>query len=217
MNRTKGLLILFMAAGMEIFTACSNDEEMLWTQQSMEETVTEETVVEEKEDFRETEEEAVFSQTERLTVYVCGAVRQPGVYELDSQDRIVDAVTAAGGFAEDAATDYINLAARIQDGIKLMIPTQKQAEELQQDGQGILTEQFSPGSGTEAAGEQKVNINTADVTELCTLTGIGTAKAQSIIAYREEHGHFQKTTDIMNVTGIKEAGFAKIQDQITVK
>ena len=70
---------------------------------------------------------------------------------------------------------------------------------------------------SETSGQgQKININTADETLLCTLPGIGESRAKSIIAYRQEYGDFRKTEDIMNIPGIKEAAFAKIRDYITV-
>ena len=72
----------------------------------------------------------------------------------------------------------------------------------------------APESGTEHAG--KVNLNTADESELCTLTGIGTSKAKAIIAYREENGPFASIEDLMKVEGIKEGTFHKIKDEIEV-
>ena len=61
-----------------------------------------------------------------------------------------------------------------------------------------------------------VNINTADVSQLTTLPGIGESRATSIIAYREENGAYGTIEDIMNVSGIKEAAFSKIKDYICV-
>lgn len=78
------------------------------------------------------------------------------------------------------------------------------------------------GTGQEASGEdtgteQKIDLNTADVSQLTTLTGVGESKALAIIAYREENGPFTSAEDIMNVPGIKEGTYEKIKDKIAIK
>lgn len=138
-----------------------------------------------------------------IRVYVCGAVVSPGVVALPEDSRAEDALSAAGGFAEDAWRDYVNLAERVQDGEKLYFPT------LDEKGSGSLPEQ--------EAGSGLVNINTADVTALCALPGIGEARARDIIAYREAYGAFESCEDIMNVSGIKTSVYNKISDMITVR
>ena len=135
-----------------------------------------------------------------IYVYVTGAVENPGVYIMQTGDRIVDAVEAAGGFTEDAAETEVNLAQILEDEQQIHIPTQEEAD--------------AQAAAEEAAG--LVNINTATLEELCTLTGIGEAKAQSIISYREENGDFSSIEEIMNISGIKEGVYEKIKDQITV-
>ena len=150
----------------------------------------------------ESEEIEMRTETEnfsaaKVSVYVCGAVNVPGVYALDADLRVADAVEAAGGMRKDADTEYVNLAQRLSDGIKIRIPT--------------LEETMAETSQTKL-----VNINTADETALCTLSGIGSAKAKKIIEYREKNGPFSRIEDIMNVPGIKEAGFEKIKEQITI-
>ena len=168
-----------------------------------------------------------------LYVHVSGAVCKPGVYELPAGSRVFEAVAAAGGFAEDAAEDYVNQAQVLTDAGKLVIPTRTQAAELRKknpEGYGLL-EQTVPaenrqtaalGQGT-AGGQQdagketaKVNINTADLAELCTLPGVGEAKAKAILAYREKKGNYQSIRQIMQVEGIKEGLFEKIKEQICV-
>lgn len=135
-------------------------------------------------------------------VYVCGQVRQPGVYVLEEGQRIFEAVEMAGGFTEDAAEGYLNLAALVTDGMKLLVPDESQAAD------GI--------QATGAGGGGKVNLNTAAREELMTLPGIGQSRAEDIIRYREAHGGFARIEDIMKVSGIKEAAFEKIKDQIGV-
>lgn len=136
-----------------------------------------------------------------IKVYVCGAVVTPGVVALPEGSRAEDALSAAGGFAEDAWRDYVNLAERVADGQKLYFPTLDEAESL---------------VGQEAR-DGLVNINTADVAMLCTLPGIGESRAKDIIAYREAHGAFGSCEEIMQVSGIKTSVYSKISDKITVK
>ena len=137
-----------------------------------------------------------------IWVYVCGEVRDPGVYELPEGSRITDAVEAAGGMTGDAAETYLNLAETLSDGQKIEVPSVEMAEALEeaaaQDTSGL------------------VNLNRATEAELMTLSGIGESKAKEIIRYRESRGGFQKPEDLMNIPGIKEGVFHKIRDQITV-
>lgn len=139
-------------------------------------------------------------------VHVCGAVQNPGVYPMPEGSRVYEAVEAAGGFLEDADENYRNQAEKLQDGMKLYIPTKDEV----QNGVVITGEQ------EETNGSGLVNINTASEEVLCTLPGIGTSKAKSIIAYREEHGKYGRTEDLMNVPGIKDGLFQKVKDSITV-
>ncbi len=164
--------------------------------------------------FRENAAEASFGEETLLTqqkvcvVHICGAVVNPGVYTLEEGSRIYQAVDAAGGFRQDAKEDYLNQADLIADGMKIYVPTNEEAEEALWEGiSGSLTADDEAG---------QVNINTADEERLCTLPGIGSTKAKSIITYREKNGLFQTIEDIMNVEGIKEGLFQKIRDSITV-
>ncbi len=159
-------------------------------------------------------------------IHICGAVNKPGVYILDEGSRIYQVIEAAGGFREDAGEDYINQADFASDGMKIYVPTIQEAEEALLtekgenagrigvfEGSSLDKEQKSQESG---AASQLININTASEEALCTLSGVGSTKAKSIIAYREKNGAFQKIEDIMNVEGIKEGLFQKIRDSITV-
>lgn len=143
-----------------------------------------------------------------IFVYVCGAVNAPGVYELDADARVYEAIACAGGVREDAAEESVNQAQTLTDGERLYVPTDAEAE------QGLADPvQTEPGQG---AADGKVNINTASKEELTTLNGIGESRAESIIGYRETHGGFQSIEELMNVEGIKEGVFSKIKDRITV-
>lgn len=136
-----------------------------------------------------------------IRVYVCGAVAEPGVVDIAPGSRVEDALTAAGGFAAEAAREAVNLADWVSDGQKLYFPAQ--GEEIQ------------PGTETDSA-SGLVNINTADSAALCTLPGVGESRAADIIAWREANGGFDSCEDIMKVSGIKTALYEKIRDMIRV-
>lgn len=138
-------------------------------------------------------------------VYVCGEVMQPGVYELQPGQRVYEAIALAGGFTEDAAQAAWNLAEPVYDGMMLEVPDREHAE------------QYAKGAyaGTESTAA-RININTASREQLKTLRGIGDARAEDIIRYREEHGAFGQIEDIMKVPGIKDSAFEKIKDEISV-
>ncbi len=152
-------------------------------------------------------------------VHVCGEVANPGVYEMEEGSRVFQAVEAAGGFTELAAVQYLNMALPVSDGMKLMVPSLEQVEQMKDSGRSeyeILSGEGVSSSSQQKAGNTKVNINTASKEELTTLTGIGEARADDIIEYRDKSGGFNAIEDIMNVPGIKEGAFEKIKDEITV-
>lgn len=143
-------------------------------------------------------------------VHICGEVVSPGVYELEEGSRVFQAVEKAGGFTEKAAAEFLNMAERVKDGMKIVVLSEEEAEAARAGGALPLSE--------EALSEEKarVNLNTATKEELMTLRGIGEAKADDILRYRESHGGFQKIEDIMKISGIKDAAFQKIKEDITV-
>ena len=140
-------------------------------------------------------------------VYVCGAVNAPGVYELKEGARVFEAIQLAGGLTEAAAADAVNQARIVTDGEQIRVPT---VEEAQSRGAGVA------GEVTEGTENNKININTAGKEELMTLTGIGEAKAESIMDYREKNGSFKSVEELMQIEGIKEGVFNKIKDDITI-
>lgn len=148
-----------------------------------------------------------------IKVYVCGAVQRPDVYEISADSRIVDAVSAAGGFAIDAYPEAMNLAETVSDGSRIYVPTKEEVDAL-----AVVYSDTGSGSGdTTSDSTDRVNINTATLEELTTLPGIGDTRARAIIDYREQNGAFGNIEDIMQVTGIKEKSFSKIKDSICVK
>lgn len=156
-----------------------------------------------------------------IYVDVCGAVANPGVYELAAGSRVFAAVEAAGGYLSQAASHYLNQARPLADGQQIYVPTE---EELLAGEEALAAEAPEAFSGKEASGEgqqeassSKINLNTADETELSVLPGIGPSKARAIVAYREAKGGFSSAEEIMNVEGIKEGTFSKIKDEIVVE
>lgn len=145
-------------------------------------------------------------------VHVCGQVNAPGVYEMELGNRLYEAVELAGGFSPEADSQYLNLAQEITDGMKIEVPTREQAAKWTASGLPAA----SAGMGTAPGQAAKVNINTAGREELMTLSGIGAARADDIIRYRENYGPFLRIEDIMNIPGIKDAAFQKIKDSISV-
>jgi competence protein ComEA len=130
-----------------------------------------------------------------LTVYVNGAVATPGVYPLPEGSRVEAAIKAAGGLLSGAEAENINLAEQLKDGQQIFVP-------------GIVV--------TSHVNVGRININTATVTELDTLPGIGETTAQSIVDYRLQNGPFKVVQDILNVPGIGPAAYALIKDYINV-
>ena len=167
------------------------------------------------------------TQPEMIYVDVCGAVANPGVFQLAAGSRVFQAIEAAGGYLPEAVQNCVNRAGVLTDGQQLYILTQEEMErqgldpaEMAGASDGQMNGSAGTGQNTgiaaQAQQDNRININTADETQLTTLTGIGATRAQAIIAYRQENGPFAAIEDIMNVQGIKEGTFAKIKDEIVV-
>ncbi|MCR4587789.1 MAG: helix-hairpin-helix domain-containing protein [Lachnospiraceae bacterium] len=163
----------------------------------------------------ETEIETEQTANGTIYVHVCGAVTTPGVYELPEGSRYFEAVRAAGGFTQDADTDYINMAKQAEDGAKITVPTLEEGKALREKKEDLPSEMAGTASSSREA-QTQVNLNTATLEQLCTLPGVGETRARSILAYRETHGDFSKIEDIMKVSGIKDGLFQQIKDRITV-
>lgn len=149
-----------------------------------------------------------------FVVYVCGAVNSPGVYELPENSRLYEAIALAGGFSAEADPAYHNLARGIADGERIYILSVSETEEL------TTQQQVSGEDGAESvtgATDGLINLNTATAEQLMELPGIGEAKAESILEYRNKIGKFTAIEEIMNVSGIGEAMYEKIRDKIVVK
>ena len=206
-------MLLSIALFTGIFCAgcgARSDEIVLESQEDTSDTV-EETEQEEREMTDEIP--SVTPEPQEIFVDVCGAVNQPGVYEMDPDSRVFQAIEAAGGMTEEASGISVNQAQPLSDGQQVYVPTVQEAEE----GSFVPAVPETTGTGESMGTEDGiVNLNTADAETLKTLSGIGDSKAQAILAYREEHGGFSSIEEIMQVSGIKDAMFQKIRDKIKV-
>ena len=195
---------------------------------STEENITENVVEKSEESEKTTNEE-----TNKIVVHVSGAVNQEGIVELQENSRISDAINVAGGLKENADTKHINLAFKLEDGMKIYIPTIEETKEQNTQIQnqnridetskyvtsssGVVQEEQTNAQQSEQKKNEKININTATQTELETLPGIGPATSLKIINYREENGKFETIEEIKEVSGIGDAKYENIKDLICVK
>jgi competence protein ComEA len=146
-------------------------------------------------------------------------VKHPGVYQLAGTARVVDAVDAAGGPTVFADVDVINLAASLFDAAQIFVPRRGSTgirAPIPRPLPGVNTP-ASPNSNTPASGgNSRININTASITDLDTLSGVGPSTAQAIIDYRTKNGPFGSVDDLLNVRGIGPAKLDAIREQVTV-
>lgn len=164
--------------------------------------------------------------TNKIKIHISGAVNKEGLIELDKESRIDDAIEKAGGLKEDANIDNINLAYKIEDGMKIHIPTNSEIEKQKTKENEVTVENNyiisssginnsnSKNDKQKETSNTKININKASQEELETLPGIGPTTALKIINYRNEKGKFSSIEEIKEVSGIGEAKFNKIKDLI---
>ena len=172
---------------------------------------------------KENEIERVES-SKKIVIYIAGAVKNEGIYELDENSRISDCIENAGGLVEGANIKNINLAYVVEDGMKIYIPNYSEENEVKDETNLYVSKENESTTVSTSAStsdntnksKSKININTANQTELETLPGIGASTAKKIIEYRKEKGKFSSIQDIKKVNGIGESKYSKIKDYITV-
>jgi competence protein ComEA len=157
------------------------------------------------------------SPTPDVMVYVCGAVRSPGVVRLPAGARVTEALELAGGPTAKAELAAVNLAAPVADGQQILVPERgapvvASAPASAGSSGGVLGVTSAGGTTPGAL----ININTASLEQLDALDGVGPSTAQKIIDYRTENGGFKTIDEIKEVPGIGDAKFAAMKDQITV-
>lgn len=166
----------------------------------------------------------------KVKVDIKGAIKNPGVYEVDNNKRVIDVIDIAGGLNKNANTNYINLSSKVKDEMVIWIYTIKEIEQLKlkQDSTEYMIKNCNcPVVDNTTCLNNKdnenrndtnsiININTASLEELMSLNGLGESKAKSIIEYRNKNGNFKSIEDIMNVNGIGETLYNKIKNNIKV-
>ena len=181
--------------------------------------------------INEVEKVEVDLKDDLVYVDIKGAVKKPGVYKINSDKKIIDVITMAGGLMENANTDNINLSKKVTDEMVIIIYTNEEVKNsnivdtvikvidkecvcpnIQNDG-CINTEINDSITNV----NKTININTATLEELMSINGLGEAKAKAIIKYREENGYFKIIDDLLNVSGIGEFLFEKIKEYITTQ
>lgn len=203
MKKSIYIIIVFCIC---LFCACSSGEEVKLeeSESALEDAQLETTAL-------SSSEVSLSESHSTIFVHVCGKVNNPAVYEFENGARVVDAIEKAGGFMEEAAIDYLNLARVLADGEKLYVPDKEEALESESANVAQMS------TGDIKGADTKVNINTASKEELLSLKGIGDSRAEDIINYRTENGKFAAIEDIMKVPGIKQGAFNKIKDNIKVE
>lgn len=171
--------------------------------------------------------QSIAEETTYIYVHICGAVISPGVYRAREGSRLIDFIQLAGGLTKKAAGDYINQAQLVADGQRIYIPDKEEIKDLTIEeflvGEGSSSTKNSLGDTLESSENSDngdsalININTANAEELMSISGIGEAKAASILAYREKNGKFNSIEDLMNIPGIKEGLFNQISYMIVAK
>ena len=167
--------------------------------------------------------------SKNILVDVKGEVNTPGVYELTVSNTVMDAINKAGGLTKISDTSNINLSKKLEDEMVIIVYSKSEIEKMNEEekiecppcNNACITEEdekakLDEENETKNIQTGKVNINTADIETLQTLTGIGEVKAQAIIDYRNKNGDFKNIEDIKNVSGIGDSVYEKIKDNITV-
>lgn len=165
-----------------------------------------------------------------IVVDVKGAVLNPGVYHLTDNSYVYQAIEAAGGLLETANTNLLNLSKHLTDSMVVIVYTNEEVEALHTNEKEIqyieveipctcpdtMNDACINDYSTSNMTDIKISLNKATLDELLQISGIGESKAKAILTYREENGEFKSIEDLKNVSGIGEALFEKIKDQITV-
>lgn len=177
-----------------------------------------------------TEEKNEQTKETKILVDVKGEINTPGVYELTSNNTVMDAINKAGGLTKQSDTSNINLSKKLEDEMVIIVYSKSEIKNMQEEDKikcppcnsACVTEEDEKAKLDTDKNEStdtpsgKVNINTASSEALQTLDGIGEAKAKAIIEYRDKNGDFKNIEDIKNVSGIGDSIYEKIKNNITV-
>lgn len=166
------------------------------------------TMIEEEQE--ENDEQMEEEERSTIVVDIKGEVNKPGVYEVNRHHRVIDVISLADGLTKLADERYINLAQKLEDEMVIYVP--KEGE----DTTDMIPMPTGQAVTSSAKDETGIRVNEASIEELQTLQGIGPAKAEAIIQYREENGLFQQVEDLLNVSGIGEKTLDNIRDDIVI-
>ncbi|WP_027967946.1 helix-hairpin-helix domain-containing protein [Streptococcus equinus] len=154
------------------------------------------------------------TESDKIFVDIKGAVRKEGVYELTSGSRVTDVVKLAGGFTDDADKKSVNLAEKVAD--EAVIYVARVGEEVTPASTPSQAQNTAASGAQQDADSAQINLNTATLEELQTISGIGAKRAQDIIDYRDNNGGFSSVDDLKNVSGIGEKTLEKLKAEVTV-
>ena len=175
--------------------------------------IAEEETKEEEEKEQETKEEI---SPKEIVVHITGAVQKEGIVRIKEGSRLIDAIEAAGGMTNETNLDMINLAYTVKDGQKIYVPKLSDAERVFKEGEDSNIVIVDKGTEKDSNSSTKININTANISQLESISGIGESTANKIIQYREKNGRFKTIEEIKNVSGIGELKYENIKDSICV-
>ena len=157
---------------------------------------------------QETEE----SKSDPFPVYICGEVNLPGIYKLQSAAYLYELIDLAGGLTENADRDHLDMVYKVENSQSIYIPSIN----AQEEGEGLFVPRTDNEGKADNSNGGKVNLNSANESDLMTLPGIGEKTAKKIVAYREEHGRFSSLEELMQVPGIGESKYEVIRDLICI-
>lgn len=155
-----------------------------------------------------------------IKIYIKGEILKPGLYETDADTRLCELIEIAGGTTQNANTDALNLAAILTDGTTIKIPAIGSEEEI--DPMIVDDSDYSYSASSGTSGSDKItsgtiNINSASVSELMRLPGVGESTAEKIVSYRNANGEFLAIEEIMNISGIGQKKFESMKPFLRVK
>lgn len=175
--------------------------------------------VQKDEDLNMDNSEKINTVNKKITIFISGEVKSPGVVELYSEDRLMDGVKKCGGVTDEADMNRINLAMKICDEGHYIIPKiGEEIENVKDKGKETVnqTQNLNDNKSEQNKENNKININNASLIELDSLPGVGEVTAQKIIDYREENTKFKSIEEIKNVKGIGENKFNNLKDYISI-
>lgn len=175
--------------------------------------------IQKDEDLNMDNSEKTNTVNKKITIFISGEVKSPGVVELYNEDRLMDGVKKCGGVTDEADMNRINLAMKISDEGHYIIPKiGEEIENVKDKGKETVnqTQNLNDNKSEQNKENNKININNASLIELDSLPGVGEVTAQKIIDYREENTKFKSIEEIKNVKGIGENKFNNLKDYISI-